>query len=331
VREYFAAQAEPFEVRARQTVEVVAGAGFGTAGHAEVEERSPADEEPAAVAVDGDVALAVPGVAHAAELAESEKTAFQRRQKRKAKKRRQAQRKKAAKVQQAPEAEVKDELPMAGAPKAANLVELAATAAVSEVVSRAENPAVAATAADSAAEGALTAPGASRVVASEAAASMDQLSLPGDMAVTKRQLGTLLARWHLEEPMSPCSARELLHAFIGSHVNGPVSEQLRERLRVCSEKKVRETYNGVLVSTLHSIRDQAVAQMGIMGVMEGAVHRSGELTLSAQEIRVFWNQIQIIDRQGLMQVMHVFHAELIALLRELEVEDIIAGAVRQRF
>jgi len=107
VREYFAAQAESFEVRARQTVEGVAGAGFGTASHAEVEERSPADEEPAAVAVDGDVEVAVPGVAHAAELAESEKTALQRRQKRKAKKRRQAQRKKAAKVQQAPEAELK--------------------------------------------------------------------------------------------------------------------------------------------------------------------------------------------------------------------------------
>ena len=131
--------------------------------------------------------------------------------------------------------------------------------------------------------------------------------------------------------MSPCSARGLFHAFIGSHVIGPVSVQLRERLRVCSEQKVRETYNGVLRHTPDSIRDQAVVEMGIMGVMEGAVHRSGDLTLSAQEIRVFWNQIQIIDRQGLMQVVHDCHAELVAELRELEVEDIIEGAVRQRF
>ena len=51
-------------------------------------------------------------------------------------------------MQQAPEAKVKDELQMAGAPKAANFVELAATAADSAVAARA---------ADSAAEGALTA------------------------------------------------------------------------------------------------------------------------------------------------------------------------------
>jgi hypothetical protein len=61
-RAYFAAQADERarasgEVGARQAVEVVAGAGLGTTGHAEVEERSPADEEPAAVAVGGDVAV----------------------------------------------------------------------------------------------------------------------------------------------------------------------------------------------------------------------------------------------------------------------------------
>jgi hypothetical protein len=156
-RAYFAAQADQRAsasggAGARQAVEVVAGAGFGTTGHAEVEERSPADEEPAAVAVGGDVAVAVPGVAHAVELAESEQIALLRREKRKAKKRRQAQRKKATKVQQAPAAEAKDELPMAGAPEAVNFMELAeqeavnfmalaATAADSEVVSRAENPA----------------------------------------------------------------------------------------------------------------------------------------------------------------------------------------------
>jgi len=67
-RAYFAAQADQRAsasggAGARQAVEVVAGAGFGTTGHhAEVEERSPADEEPAAVAVGGDVAVGNIGI-----------------------------------------------------------------------------------------------------------------------------------------------------------------------------------------------------------------------------------------------------------------------------